>query len=118
MQEQAMTRSDLLQRLGAVNPHLYARDVARIVDVVFAQIGSALACGDRVELRGFGVFSVRARGARLGHDPRTGREVTVPRKIVPHFKPGKALHDRLNLPDGSTALLRPPRKQGRAKRSR
>jgi integration host factor subunit beta len=110
-----MTRSDLLQRLAAVNPHLYARDVARIVDVVFAQIGSALACGDRVELRGFGVFSVRARGARLGLDPRTGREVTVPRKIVPHFKPGKALHDRLNLPDGSTALLR---QQRRAKRSR
>jgi integration host factor subunit beta len=105
-----MTRTGLIQRLAAANPYLYARDVERIVDMVFEHIGSALACGDRVELRGFGVFSVRARGARVRRNPRTGREVAVPSKIVPHFRPGKALHDRLNLPDGSTALLRLPRK--------
>ena len=96
-----MTRSGLSKRLAAVNPHLYARDIEWIVDTVFEQIGSALARGERVELRGFGVFSVR--GARLGHNPRTGSEVTVPSKIVPHFKPGKELHERLNLLDGPAA---------------
>ena len=98
-----MTRSGLIQRLAAANPHLYARDIERIVDVVFEQIGSALARGDRVELRGFGVFSIRARGARVGRNPRTGDEVAVPSKIVPHFKPGKELHERLNLLDGPAA---------------
>ena len=86
----------LIQRLAAANPYLYARDIGRIVDVVFEQIGSALAHGDRVELRGFGVFSIRARGARVGRNPRTGDEVAVPSKVVPHFKPGKELHVRLN----------------------
>ena len=105
-----MTRTGLIQRLAAANPYLYARDIGRIVDVVFEQIGSALAHGDRVELRGFGVFSIRARGARVGRNPRTGDEVAVPSKIVPHFRPGKELHERLNLPDGPAAPLNSPRK--------
>jgi integration host factor subunit beta len=92
-----MTRSDLIKRLAAANPHLYARDIERIVAAVFERIGAALARGDRVELRGFGAFSTRARGARIGRNPRTGNEVAVPRKLVPHFKAGKELHERLNL---------------------
>ncbi len=95
-----MTRSGLIKRLAAANPQLYLRDIERIVDTVFEQIGSTLARGDRVELRGFGAFSTRARGERLGRNPRTGKEVAVPGKVVPHFKPGKAMLDRLNLGDG------------------
>ena len=67
---------------------------------MFGQIGSALARGDRVELRGFGAFSPRARGERVGRNPRTGDEVAVPGKVVPHFKAGKELRERLNLLDG------------------
>ena len=105
-----MTRSGLIKRLAAANPQLYLRDIERIVETVFEQIGSALARGARVELRGFGVFSIGARGARLGRNPRTGDEVAVPSKIVPHFRPGKELHERLNLPDGPAAPLDSPRK--------
>lgn len=91
-----MTKSDLVKRLAAANPHLYLRDVEKIVATVFEEISAALARGDRVELRGFGAFSVRARDARQGRNPRTGDEVDVPDKHVPHFKTGKELRDRLN----------------------
>ncbi len=91
-----MTKSDLIKRLAAANPHLYLRDVERIVGTVFEEIGAALARGDRVELRGFGAFSVRARNARVGRNPRTGNEVQVPDKAVPYFKTGKELRERLN----------------------
>jgi integration host factor subunit beta len=91
-----MTKSDLVKRLAAANPHLYLRDVERIVATVFDEISAALARRDRVELRGFGAFSVRPRGARTGRNPRTGNEVTVPDKVVPHFKTGKELRERLN----------------------
>jgi integration host factor subunit beta len=92
-----MTKSDLVKRLAAANPHLYLRDVERIVATVFDEISAALSRGDRVELRGFGAFSVRPRNARLGRNPRTGDEVTVPDKAVPHFKTGKELRERLNI---------------------
>ncbi|SNB67905.1 integration host factor subunit beta [Arboricoccus pini] len=91
-----MTKSDLVKRLAAANPHLYLRDVEKIVATVFEEISLALTRGDRVELRGFGAFSVRARDARQGRNPRTGDEVEVPDKQVPHFKTGKELRDRLN----------------------
>ncbi len=91
-----MTKSDLIKRLAEANPHLLLRDVERIVATVFDEIATALARGDRVELRGFGAFSVRARAARLGRNPRTGEEVAVPDKVVPHFKTGKDLRERLN----------------------
>ena len=91
-----MIKSELIKRLATAHPHLHARHIERIVDTVFERIGSALACGDRVELRGFGAFSTRARGARLGHNPRTGSKVAVPGKVVPHFKAGKELRERLN----------------------
>ena len=93
-----MTKSDLIKRLADANPHLYMRDVERIVGTVFEQISSALARGDRVELRGFGAFSIRARGERVGRNPRTGDEVSVPHKVVPYFKTGKEMRDRLNKP--------------------
>ena len=95
-----MTRSGLIKRLADANPHLYMRDVERIVGTVFEQISSALARGDRVELRGFGAFSIRARGERVGRNPRTGAEVAVPGKLVPRFKAGKELLARLNRRDG------------------
>jgi integration host factor subunit beta len=90
-----MTKSDLVKRLAEANPHLYLRDVERIVAVVFNQIGAALARGARVELRGFGAFSTRARGPRPARNPRNGAEVLVPGKAVPHFKTAKQLRGRL-----------------------
>src|SRR3954454_19663641 len=92
-----MTRSGLIRRLAAANPHLHARDLEQIVDTVFEQIGSALSHGERVELRGFGMFSTRGRGERVGRNPRTGAKVVVPGKAVPRFKGGKELAERLNL---------------------
>jgi integration host factor subunit beta len=94
-----MTKSDLIRRLAEANPHLYVRDIERIVGRVFEEISAALARGDRVELRGFGAFSVRARAERVGRNPRTGDEVAVPNKVVPYFKTGKELRDRLNVFD-------------------
>ncbi len=91
-----MTKSDLVKRLAAANPHLLQRDVERIVNTVFEQIAAALERRDRVELRGFGAFSVRTREARVGRNPRTGREVRVPEKLAPYFKTGKELRERLN----------------------
>lgn len=91
-----MTRSDLVRRLAKANPHLLQRDVERIVTTVFETIAAALERGDRVELRGFGAFSVRERAARIGRNPRTGEEVHVPPRRVPSFKTGKELRERLN----------------------
>lgn len=91
-----MTKSELILRLAEMNPHLYQRDVERIVSTVFDEIGTALARGDRVELRGFGAFSVKERAPRLGRNPRTGETVAVTEKRVPYFKTGKELRERLN----------------------
>jgi integration host factor subunit beta len=93
----AMTKSDLIKRLADANPHLFLRDVERIVSTVFEEVTQALVRGDRVELRGFGAFSVRQRGSRVGRNPRTGDEVEVPDKAVPYFKTGKELRERLNI---------------------
>ena len=75
---------------------LFQRDVERIVNTIFEEIVSAMSRGDRVELRGFGAFSVKARDARVGRNPRTGESVDVDEKHVPFFKTGKLLRDRLN----------------------
>jgi integration host factor subunit beta len=91
-----MTKSDLIQRLSEMNPHLVHRDVEKIVNTVFEEIAAALAEGNRVELRGFGAFSVKARNARTGRNPRTGDAVEVVAKRVPYFKTGKELRERLN----------------------
>ena len=91
-----MTKSELIQRLAEQNPHLYQRDVERIVATILDEITAALARGDRVELRGFGAFSVKHRNARTGRNPRTGESVSVTEKVVPYFKTGKELRERLN----------------------
>jgi integration host factor subunit beta len=94
-----MTKSELIARLAAAHPHLYHRDVERIVTTVFEEIASALSRGDRVELRGFGAFSVKERGARIGRNPRTGDTVNVTSKYIPYFKTGKQLREKLNTED-------------------
>lgn len=91
-----MTKSELILRIGELNPHLYHRDVERIVTTIFEEITEALAKRERVELRGFGAFSVKFRDARRGRNPRTGETVAVEQKVVPFFKTGKELRDRLN----------------------
>jgi integration host factor subunit beta len=91
-----MTKSELIARLAELNPHLYQRDVERIVTTIFEEIATALARGDRVELRGFGAFSVKRRDARQGRNPRTGESVAVDEKAIPFFKTGKQLRERLN----------------------
>lgn len=91
-----MTKSELIAHIAERNPHLYQRDVERIVSTIFDEIAAALSRGDRVELRGFGAFSVKQRDARVGRNPRTGESVDVSEKAVPYFKTGKQLRDLLN----------------------
>lgn len=91
-----MTKSELIASLARDNPHLFQRDVERIVSTIFDHICRALARGDRVELRGFGAFSVKSRSGRIGRNPRTGTAVEVSEKQIPFFKAGKELRDRVN----------------------
>ena len=91
-----MTRSDLVEKLAQKFSTLSKRDVEKAVDVIFDEITTTLAKGGRVELRGFGAFSVRKRESRVGRNPRTGEKVNVPPKSVPFFKAGKGLKERLN----------------------
>ncbi|NVN32342.1 integration host factor subunit beta [Endobacter medicaginis] len=103
-----MTRSELIAELVAANPHLQGRDVELIVSTVFDEISGALARGERVELRGFGAFTVKKRDARTGRNPRTGESVSVEEKVVPFFKAGKELRERINL-GGQSRAHRPAR---------
>jgi len=91
-----MIKSELVQLIAERNPHLYQRDVEHVVNAILEEIVSALAHGDRVELRGFGAFSVKSRPARIGRNPRTGETVHVDEKHVPFFKTGKEMRERLN----------------------
>lgn len=91
-----MIKSELVQRIAEQNPHLYQRDVENIVNAILDEVVDALMHGDRVELRGFGAFSVKNRPARLGRNPRTGQKVDVTEKYVPFFKTGKEMRERLN----------------------
>ncbi|QCK86732.1 integration host factor subunit beta [Phreatobacter aquaticus] len=91
-----MIKSELVQKIAEQNPQLYQRDVENIVNAILDEIVSALARGDRVELRGFGAFSVKERNARVGRNPRTGAHVAVDDKVVPFFKTGKEMRERLN----------------------
>ena len=91
-----MTKSELILRLAELNPHLFQRDIEKIVGTIFDEITEALARGDRVELRGFGAFSIKRRNARTGRNPRTGESVYVDEKFIPFFKTGKQLRERLN----------------------
>jgi integration host factor subunit beta len=89
-------KSQLIQKISTSNPHLFHKDVERIVNVILDEIIDALAKGDRVELRGFGAFTVKHREPRQGRNPRTGTSVQVTEKHVPFFKTGKELRERLN----------------------
>ena len=91
-----MTKSELIARLAEQNPSLYHRDLEHLVNTVFETITKALEDGDRVELRGFGAFSIRERKARIGRNPRTGEAVNVEAKSMPFFKMGKGMRERLN----------------------
>jgi integration host factor subunit beta len=91
-----MIKSELVQRIAAKNPGLYQRDVEKIVNIVLDSIVDAMARGDRVELRGFGTFSVRFREGGGKRNPKTGEPVTVGGKAFPHFKTGKEMRGRLN----------------------
>ena len=91
-----MIKSELVQKIADENSHLSHREVERLVSTIFDEIINALASGRRVELRGFGAFSVKSRPSRLGRNPRTGEKVEVAKKNVPYFKTGKLLKERLN----------------------
>ncbi len=91
-----MTKSELISQLAAKQPQLDYRDVELAVKELLAQMGTALAAGERIEVRGFGSFSLHYRPPRIGRNPRTGESVAVADKYVPHFKPGKELRERVN----------------------
>jgi integration host factor subunit beta len=91
-----MIKSELVARIAAQNPHLYQRDIENIVNTILGTVVDAMKTGDRVELRGFGAFSVKSRPARTGRNPRTGEKVPVSEKFVPFFKTGKEMRERLN----------------------
>ena len=91
-----MIKSELVELISEENPHLFQRDVERLVSTVFDEITLAMSSGRRAELRGFGAFSVKHRNSRFGRNPRTGSQVEVKEKFVPFFKPGKLLRDKLN----------------------
>ncbi|WP_323760566.1 integration host factor subunit beta [Maricaulis sp.] len=100
-----MIKSELIDQLAEANPHLYHRDVERVVNTILDGITDALARGERVELRGFGAFSVRHRPARVGRNPRTGESVAVKEKHVPFFKTGKELRERVDASRASNPEL-------------
>jgi integration host factor subunit beta len=91
-----MIKSELIRRISSQNPHLYERDIEKVVNAMFDEMVEALRRGDRVELRGFGAFSVKLRGPRQGRNPRTGAVVAVAKKVMPFFKTGKEMRARLN----------------------
>lgn len=91
-----MIKSELVKRISSQNPHLFERDIEEIVSAILDEMVEALRRGDRVELRGFGAFSVKLRGPRQGRNPRTGAVVAVAKKAIPFFKTGKEMRTRLN----------------------
>ena len=111
-----MIKSQLVLRIAEMNPHLYQRDVETLVNAILEEITEALRRGDRVELRGFGAFSVKRRDARAGRNPRTGERVEVGEKAVAQFRAGKEMRQRLNLDGeaGEEAQEDIPRRRGKA----
>lgn len=94
-----MIRSELIRMVHEENPTLSVEDIQRVIETIFDEIVDAMTCGERVELRGFGAFSVRRRPPRIGRNPRTGESVRVPAKFVPVFRAGKRLRERINRPE-------------------
>jgi integration host factor subunit beta len=109
-----MIKSELVTRLTARNPHLYQREVEAVVNTFLGEIGEALRQRNRVELRGFGAFSVRVRGARVGRNPRTGESVEVAEKAAPFFRSGKEMRDRINAPRSDETRTRRSRTRAKA----
>jgi len=91
-----MTKSELVEIIADAQGEITRREAEVVVNTIFTAVGDALASGDRVELRGFGSFTTRQRQPRLGRNPKTGTSVSVPAKVVPHFKPGKELRERVD----------------------
>ena len=91
-----MTKSELIDQLAEQQHHLAHMDVELGVKSILEQMSSSLAAGERIEIRGFGSFSLHFRAPRMGRNPKTGEAVSLPGKHVPHFKPGKALRERVN----------------------
>lgn len=91
-----MTKSELIEILSRRQPHLKADDVDLAVKSLLEMMGGALAHGERIEIRGFGSFSLHYRPPRVGRNPKTGDSVALPAKHVPHFKPGKELRERVS----------------------
>jgi len=91
-----MTKSELIEILSRRQPHLKAEDVDLAVKALLGRLGGALSQGDRIEIRGFGSFSLHYRPPRMGRNPKTGESVALPAKHVPHFKPGKELRERVS----------------------
>jgi integration host factor subunit beta len=113
-----MIKSELIEKIAAENPHLFQRDVEIIVNVIFDEIISSLARGERVELRGFGAFSVKRRPARSGRNPRTGTQVFVEEKYIPYFKTGKELRLRMNNDSETKSKVKsPPKAKNKKKKA-
>jgi integration host factor subunit beta len=91
-----MLKSELVQKIAEISPHLYERDVGHVVDAILDEITKALSRGERVELRGFGAFTVKHRGSRIGRNPRTGVRVSIGEKYALSFRASKDWHNRLN----------------------
>tara|TARA_B100001057_G_scaffold474650_1_gene540448 strand:- start:1130 stop:1468 length:339 start_codon:yes stop_codon:yes gene_type:complete len=101
----SLIKSQLIQNITDQNPHLYIKDVERIVNTIFSEITKSLSEGRRVELRGFGAFSVQKRKERVGRNPRTGDAVHVSEKYIPRFKSGKELRIKLNSANSTTGSI-------------
>ena len=111
-----MIKSELIARIADGNHHLFHKDIERIVNVILDESVDALSRGDRVELRGFGAFTVKHRAPRTGRNPRTGAAVKVDEKFVPFFKSGRELRERLNRTSklAGKAAAKPGAKAGKA----
>ncbi len=91
-----MTKSELIEALAKQQPHLAIKDVELAVKCIIEKMNEALATGERIEIRGFGSFSLHLRPPRMGRNPKTGESIALSKKYVPHFKPGKELRDRVD----------------------
>jgi len=91
-----VTKSELIEALAKQQPHLALKDVELAVKCLIEQMNQALSSGERIEIRGFGSFSLHLRAPRIGRNPKTGETVALSKKHVPHFKPGKELRDRVD----------------------
>lgn len=100
-----VTKSELIEALAKQQPHLALKDVELAVKCIIEKMNQALSSGERIEIRGFGSFSLHLRPPRLGRNPKTGESVALSKKYVPHFKPGKELRDRVDESSGKYKII-------------